>query len=134
MRLTGLKLMLCECPEEGKNTLKFINNGRAFKPANFPVFSCMEKASNKACVGCSLIPSPALIMAASICLAKQCGAPEALWRMTTISTFMLRMLLTVSSNVSPFAAEELETVKFTTSADKRFSASSKEILVLVEFS
>ena len=23
--------VLCECPEEGKNTLKFINNGRAFK-------------------------------------------------------------------------------------------------------
>ena len=23
--------VVCECPEEGKNTLKFINNGRAFK-------------------------------------------------------------------------------------------------------
>jgi hypothetical protein len=47
---------------------------------------------------------------------------------------MLKILFTVSNKVSPLAAEEFDTVKLTTSADKRFSASSKEILVLVEFS
>jgi len=47
---------------------------------------------------------------------------------------MLRILFTVSSNVSPLAAEELDTVKLTTSADSLRSANSNEILVLVEFS
>src|SRR5688572_8626956 len=47
---------------------------------------------------------------------------------------MDRILFTVSSKVSPFETEEEEAVKLIVSADKRFSASSKEILVLVEFS
>ena len=105
-----------------------------FNPANCPSFSCIEKASNKAWVGCSLIPSPALTMAAGICLAKKCGAPEALWRITTKSTFILKILLTVSSSVSPFAADELLAAKFKTSADNLRSANSNDILVRVEFS
>ena len=36
---------------------------KTFFPSNVPVFSAMEKASSNACVGCSLIPSPALMMA-----------------------------------------------------------------------
>lgn len=54
--------------------------------------------------------------------------------MTTMSTFIARMLLTVSSSVSPFFTEELAALKFTVSALNRFSASSKLIRVRVEFS
>src|SRR5205085_451840 len=51
-----------------------------------------------------------------------------------MSTFMLRMLFTVSSNVSPLETEDELAVKFSESADKRFSASSKDMRVRVEFS
>ena len=54
--------------------------------------------------------------------------------MTTMSTFIARILFTVSIKVSPFLTEELDAEKLITSADNRFSASSKESLVLVEFS
>jgi len=46
---------------------------------------------------------------------------------------MLNMLFTVSSKVSPLAAEDPETVKLMVSALRRFSASSKEMRVRVEF-
>ena len=51
-----------------------------------------------------------------------------------MSTFMAKMLFTVSTNVSPFFTLEPAAEKFTTSADNLFSASSKESLVRVEFS
>ena len=54
--------------------------------------------------------------------------------MTTISTFIAKILLTVSSKVSPFLTEEEAAEKLTTSAESRFSASSKDMRVLVEFS
>jgi hypothetical protein len=44
---------------------------------------------------------------------------------------MDKIFLTVSSRVSPFAAEEPETAKLIVSALSLFSASSKENLVLV---
>jgi hypothetical protein len=44
------------------------------------------------------------------------------------------MLFTVSIKVSPFFTEDCDDEKLSTSADKRFSASSKDSLVLVEFS
>ena len=47
---------------------------------------------------------------------------------------MDNMLFTVSINVSPFLTDDCEAEKFITSADKRFSANSKDNLVLVEFS
>ena len=50
-------------------------------------------------------------MAASICLARKWGAPLALCLITTISTFMLKILLTVSNKVSPFDTEEAEAEK-----------------------
>ena len=62
------------------------------------------------------------------------AAPGFGWRMTTISTFMARILFTVSTSVSPFFTDELAALKFTTSADSLFWASSKESLVRVEFS
>ena len=42
------------------------------------------------------------------------------------------MLFTVSINVSPFDNEDRLAEKLTTSADKRFSANSKDILVRVD--
>ena len=47
---------------------------------------------------------------------------------------MDRILFTVSISVSPFLTEDCEDEKFSTSADKRFSANSKDSLVRVEFS
>ena len=99
-----------------------------------PTASRMEKASSSACVGCSCVPSPALTMLASMRLARKWCAPGAGWRMTTISTFIARMLFTVSSSVSPFLTEELAAEKLTVSALNRFSASSKLMRVRVEFS
>ena len=51
-----------------------------------------------------------------------------------MSTFIARMLLTVSSRVSPFFSELVEAEKLITSAESLFWASSNESLVLVEFS
>ena len=51
-----------------------------------------------------------------------------------MSTFMAKILLTVSIKVSPFEIEDPEDEKLTTSADNLFWASSKESLVLVLFS
>src|SRR6478735_8544955 len=73
-------------------------------------------------------------MLALICFDKKCGAPALAWRITTMSTFIAKILLTVSSSVSPFFTLLPEAEKFTTSADNLFSANSKDNLVLVEFS
>ena len=54
--------------------------------------------------------------------------------MTTISTFIAKMLFTVSIKVSPFFTDEDDAAKFTTSAESLFSANSKESFVRVEFS
>ncbi len=51
-----------------------------------------------------------------------------------MSTFMAKILCTVSRRVSPFLTELPEEEKLTTSGERRFSASSKESLVRVEFS
>src|SRR5690606_30420799 len=55
-------------------------------------------------------------------------------RITIMSTFIAKILFTVSIKVSPLLTEEEEAAKLTISADKRFSASSKERRVRVEFS
>ena len=47
---------------------------------------------------------------------------------------MAKILLTVSIKVSPFLTDEAPDEKLITSAESRFSASSKESFVLVEFS
>ena len=105
-----------------------------FFPFKSPNFSCIEKASNKAWVGCSCVPSPAFTILALILLDRKCGAPGLLCLITTISTFMASILLTVSSKVSPFLTELPAEVKFMVSADNRFSANSNDNLVRVEFS
>ena len=54
--------------------------------------------------------------------------------MTTISTFIERILLTVSIKDSPFLTDEFEAEKLITSAESRFCASSNDSFVLVLFS
>ena len=49
-----------------------------------------------------------------------------------MSIFIASMFWAVSLSVSPFDTDEPEAVKFTVSADNRFSASSNEIRVRVE--
>src|ERR1019366_3364071 len=105
-----------------------------FLPLIFPNFSLIEYASNNACVGCSCAPSPALIILASTCFARNAAAPGLGWRITTISTFIAKILFTVSINVSPFLTEDKEDEKFITSALRRFSANSNDNFVRVEFS
>ena len=105
-----------------------------FLPPTSPKRSRIEKASSRACVGCSWVPSPAFTIFALMCLARKCGAPALAWRITSISTFIARILLTVSSRVSPFFTELPLAEKLITSADKRFWASSKDSRVRVEFS
>ena len=51
-----------------------------------------------------------------------------------MSTFMAKMLFTVSTKVSPFFTLEPAAEKLTTSAERRFSANSKDKRVRVEFS
>ena len=51
-----------------------------------------------------------------------------------MSTFIARMLLTVSARVSPFLTLDEAAEKLTTSADSRFSANSKLSRVRVLFS
>jgi len=51
-----------------------------------------------------------------------------------MSTFIESMLFTVSSSVSPFETDDPDELKLMASALNLFSASSNEILVLVEFS
>ena len=105
-----------------------------FFPETSPCFSSKLKASSKACVGCSCVPSPALTTTVFTFFAKKLAAPGCGCRITTRSTFMARMLFTVSTRVSPLATEELFAEKFRTSALSRFSASSNDNRVRVEFS
>src|SRR5690554_828034 len=105
-----------------------------FLPLTSPNFSLMEKESNKAWVGCSWAPSPALTLDAFTWLDKNRPAPGLGWRITTISTFMDRMLFTVSIKVSPFFREDCAAEQLMTSAESRFSASSNDNLVRLLFS
>ena len=68
----------------------------------------------------SCVPSPALMILASILSDKNIGAPTLLWRITIISTFIANILLTVSSKVSPFLTEEADAEKLIVSADNLF--------------
>ena len=65
---------------------------------------------------------------------KNFAAPELGCLITSISTFIDKILFAVSTNVSPFFKLELPAVKFTISAESLFSASSNESFVLVLFS
>ncbi len=101
-------------------------------PSSRPNFSRRVNMSSRAWVGCSWAPSPALMIAASTQRVRKRGTPADWWRTTTMSIFIAAMLRMVSLRVSPFLTELEEVVKLTESAERRFSASSKEMRVRVE--
>src|SRR5690606_12166806 len=122
MLLRATRLWEMSPKMQTRRPLKLLNRSR------------MEYASSKAWVGCSWVPSPALMMLASMWRDRNSGVPTTEWRTTTISTFIDRIFLTVSRRVSPFLTLDPPDEKLRTSAESRFSASSKEIRVRVEFS
>ena len=65
----------------------------------------MVAASSRAWVGCSLVPSPALITGASTISAVAAAAPLSRWRMTSASGRIALSVRAVSSSVSPFLTE-----------------------------
>ena len=85
-------------------------------------------------MGCSCVPSPALRTEASTHRVSMAGDPDDEWRMTIASAPMAWSVSAVSLSDSPFATDEPDVEKLMTSADRRFAASSNEILVRVESS
>jgi len=94
------------------------------------------KASSRACVGCSWVPSPAFTTAPRIqpAVASRCGAPEAGWRTTTASAPIASRVSAVSFRLSPLETLDPLAEKLITSADSRLAAASNEIRVRVESS
>ena len=105
-----------------------------FKPSIFPIFIFIVIASNKAWVGCSLQPSPALITEQLTFLDKRFAAPESPCLITRRSGCIALSVIAVSIKVSPFFIAEFETFMFITSAPRRLPASSNDDKVLVELS
>ena len=85
-------------------------------------------------MGCSCWPSPALTTTQSVQRVSACGAPAERCRRTATSTFIASMLRAVSLSVSPFETLEPPAENESVSAVSRFSASSNESRVRVEFS
>ena len=104
------------------------------RPSSRPLLRRMVSASSSACVGCSWLPSPALITEPSTLRANSSTAPEAWCRTTRISGCMALSVTAVSISVSPLRIEDEDTDMFMTSAPSRFPASSNEDWVRVEAS
>ena len=104
------------------------------RPSMRPYLSRMVYMSRSAWVGCSCVPSPALITLPRIHLVRVLGAPDDEWRMTIASAPMACRVRAVSFRLSPLATDDPDVEKLMTSADNRLAASSKEMRVLVEFS
>src|SRR5436190_21891820 len=64
--------------------------------------------------------------------ARKWGAPLALWRMTIMSGDIASRLRAVSRSVSPLVTLEVAGLKFSVSADSRFSAISNDERVRVD--
>ena len=94
----------------------------------------MVNASSSAWVGCSCVPSPAFTTLPCTQPARRCAAPEALCLITTASAPIASRVSAVSLRLSPLETLEPLAEKLITSADSRFAAASKEILVRVESS
>ena len=73
-------------------------------PSMRPLRRRMVKASSSAWVGCSPVPSPALITGQSMMSATSRGAPLVPWRITRQSGRIAFSVRAVSSSVSPFHA------------------------------
>src|SRR3954451_8039752 len=90
--------------------------------------------SSRPWVGCSCLPSPALITLERMRCPRNCAAPEAPCRITTMSIRIASRFLAVSTRVSPLLTDEPAAATFTVSAESRFSANSNEIRVRVDAS
>ena len=102
-------------------------------PAMRPRCFRMVKASSSAWVGCSLIPSPALMTCAvGISRASTCGAPDSALRTTTMSGAIEASVRAVSRKVSPLVSEEDLGTKERGSAERRLAASWNDAWVRVE--
>jgi hypothetical protein len=66
--------------------------------------------------------------------ARKRAAPEALWRITTISILIASRFRAVSTNVSPFATDDPDVEMLTVSALSLFSANSNDTRVRVDAS
>ena len=99
----------------------------------------MVSASSNACVGCSWVPSPALITdgppsAVVVQSARRCAAPEAGCRMISASAPAARRVSAVSRSDSPLPTDDPEALTLITSALIHLPATSKDTRVRVEFS
>ena len=94
----------------------------------------MVNASSSAWVGCSWVPSPALITRPLVQSASRRGAPEAGCLTTIASEPIASRVSAVSLSDSPLATLDPLAEKLITSADSRLAAASNEVLVLVESS
>ena len=103
-------------------------------PVMRPLRRRMVNASSSAWVGCSWLPSPALMTAQLTFSDNSMVAPESGWRTTKTSGCMALSVIAVSMRVSPFLMELSDTDIFITSLPRRFPASSKDVRVRVEAS
>src|SRR5579883_158423 len=87
--------------------------------------------SSSACVGCALLPSPALITWPSNASATLRGKPGSGWRMTRTLTPIAASVIAVSSIVSPLLRLDIVGQIVMTSAPRRCSASVNEVIVRV---
>ena len=97
----------------------------------FGSFLCrsIDKASSKACVGCSCLPSPALMTEAFICGAMDFGMPYSAWRMTSASMpIASRSEHRIQKGFALLGRAVLDGI-FTTSAPRRLAAISNEVRV-----
>src|SRR3981081_3586378 len=99
------------------------------RPFRSPNRSRRVSMSSSPCVGCSCVPSPALMTLDSMRSARNCAAPEAPCRMTTMSMRMASRFRAVSTSVSPLLTLDPDDATFTVSAERRFSANSEEMRV-----
>ncbi len=83
-------------------------------------------------MGCSCLPSPALTIAAPHQRETSSEAPTQGVRRTIASGLWALSVRTVSFSDSPFSTLDPLAAKFTTSAERRLAASSKELRVRVE--
>ena len=103
-----------------------------FNPSIFPFLLIIVSASNNAWVGCSLLPSPALITAQLTFWDNKFGAPES-WCLITIKSGCIAFkVIAVSIKVSPFLRAELSIFIVITSAPNLLPAKSNELWVLVD--
>ena len=99
-----------------------------------PQRSRMVRASSSAWVGCSCVPSPALMIGVGRWRARKCGAPRAAWRITMASGRIAASVFSVSTSDSPLDTLEPDAVIETASAPRRLAAISKLVRVRVEAS